>query len=403
MKVVQLTAENVKRLKAVDITPDQHVQVVGGRNAQGKSSVLDALWMALGGGAAARGTTRPVRDGQDEALVDVDLGDLRVTRQWRGGKTTLTVTAADGARYPRPQAILDALVGRLSFDPLEFTRLSARDQVTALLDVVEIDFDLDGADQERAELYERRTETGRQVKAVGDVVVDEKLPTDETSMSDLVAELRRAESANREIDAQKARHDNQARRDEELMAKIAELTAELDDARDQQWAASRWLSKHDYVDTATIEQQIDSAEGTNARVRANNEARRRREDRDRLRSEYDDLTAQIDALDQAKAQALAEAVFPVGGLGLQDGAVTYQGVPLAQASSAEQIRVSLAMAMALNPRLRVVRILDGSLLDADNLALIADMAREHDYQVWVERVGDADQGAVVIEDGQVVA
>lgn len=62
------------------------------------------------------------------------------------------------------------------------------------------------------------------------------------------------------------------------------------------------------------------------------------------------------------------------------------------------------MAMATNPELRVIRILDGSLLDDTNLALITDMATEHDYQVWIERVGTtADGTAVLIEDGQVAS
>ena len=76
-------------------------------------------------------------------------------------------------------------------------------------------------------------------------------------------------------------------------------------------------------------------------------------------------------------------------------------MPFSQASSAEQIRVSLAMAMSLNPKLRVIRILDGSLLDADNLALITEAAVAADYQVWIERVSDPSETAVVIEDGEV--
>ena len=80
MRIVELYAENVKRLRAVSITPDPTVQVIGGRNAQGKSSVLDAIWLALGGGQASRAITRLVRDGEDHATVALDLGDLRVTR-----------------------------------------------------------------------------------------------------------------------------------------------------------------------------------------------------------------------------------------------------------------------------------------------------------------------------------
>ena len=79
MKIVELQAENVKRLKAVEITPDGTMQVIGGRNAQGKSSVLDAIWLALGGGKASKETPLPIRDGEDKASVRLDLGDLVVT------------------------------------------------------------------------------------------------------------------------------------------------------------------------------------------------------------------------------------------------------------------------------------------------------------------------------------
>ena len=106
-------------------------------------------------------------------------------------------------------------------------------------------------------------------------------------------------------------------------------------------------------------------------------------------------------MDAAKAEALAGASFPIDGLAFDESGVTYQGVPFSQASSAEQIRVSLAMAMSLNPKLRVIRILDGSLLDADNLALITEAAVTADYQVWIERVSDPSETAVVIEDGEV--
>ena len=142
MKIISLKASNVKRLKAVEITPSGELVVVGGRNAQGKSSVLDAIWLALGGGPATKATTRPVRDGEDSASVVLDLGEFVVTRTWSGAKTTLTVASPEGAKFSGPQGILDALVGRLAFDPLEFTRLSAKAQRDALLGLVDLPFDL---------------------------------------------------------------------------------------------------------------------------------------------------------------------------------------------------------------------------------------------------------------------
>ena len=142
-------------------------------------------------------------------------------------------------------------------------------------------------------------------------------------------------------------------------------------------------------------------EELNQKIRANNAARERQARKDKLRAEYQSLTDGIEKLDKTKAEALAAASFPVAGLGFDDMGVTYQGVPFSQASSAEQIRVSVAMAMAMNPKLRVLRIKDGSLLDAETLEALRAQVEENDFQLWLERVGNADEGAVIIDDGQV--
>ncbi len=144
-------------------------------------------------------------------------------------------------------------------------------------------------------------------------------------------------------------------------------------------------------------------EVANEAIRANNRNLEAITASEKLHDEYEALTAEIEGLDRNKAEGLAAAVFPVDGLGFDESGVTYKGIPFSQASSAEQIQVSLAMAMSLNPTLRVIRIMDGSLLDADSLALISTAATDADYQVWIERVGDGGEGGVVIEDGEIEA
>ena len=402
MKIVSLTAENVKRLKAVEITPDGNVVTITGRNAQGKTSVLDAIWLALGGGPAQKGTSKPIRDGEDHASVTLDLGDVVVTRTWKGDKTALTVTAADGAKYSSPQGVLDALVGRLSFDPLEFTRLSARDQKAALLDLVDLGVDLDALDADRKRFFDERTEVGRQGKAIGAVVVDESLPTEPVSATAILSQIREAQDAERRASEARLRVARASDSVSRLTAQIAALTEDLDrTALDHVQAVSIVAALPPLPDIATLESDLATVEQTNDAIRSNNEARAQSERKAALRAEYDALTAKVASVDQAKADALAGATFPIDGLAFDESGVTYQGVPFSQASSAEQIRVSLAMAMSLNPKLRVIRILDGSLLDADNLALITEAAVAADYQVWIERVSDPSETAVVIEDGEV--
>lgn len=404
MRIIRLTAANIKRLRAVDITPDGTLQIITGRNAQGKTSVLDAIWLALGGGQASKDTPRPIRDGEDSASVTLDLGDLLITRTWDAAKdkTELKVTAPDGAKYRSPQTLLDGLVGKLSFDPLAFTRLTAREQRAALLDLLDLDFT--AADRERGRLYELRLETGRRAHAYGDLPkLPPDAPTAESSGALLVDRINAAHEAADAIRNARAAIDSCLTRLEDIDQRIAGLQGEREAT-----AASiaEWWRRIDDMpepeDITDLRAALAGLEARNAEARENRSILEAREAQKALQAEYTELTHTINAIDRRKADALAAATMPVDGLGFDDQGVTFNGVPFGQASSAEQIRVSLAMAMALNPTLRVIRILDGSLLDADSMAAVADMAKAGDYQLWIERVQDDAETAVVIEDGAVV-
>ena len=403
MRIIRLAAENIKRLKAVDIEPDGTLQIITGRNAQGKPSVLDAIWLALGGGQASKDTPRPIRDGETSAAVTLDLGDLLITRTWDAekGKTELKVTAPDGAKYRSPQTLLDGLVGKLSFDPLAFTRLTAREQRQALLDLLDLDFRPRGGN--RARPSTTRQEPARTSPPYGALPkLPAAAPTAESSGTLLVDRINMAHEAADAIRKARAAIDSCLTRLEDIDQRIAGLQNE----REATTASiAEWERRIDDMpepeDVTGLRAALAGIEARNAEARENARILAAREAQKALQAEYTELTRTINAIDQRKADALAAATMPVDGLGFDDQGVTFNGVPFGQASAAEQIRVSLAMAMALNPSLRVIRILDGSLLDADSMAAIAAMAKAGDYQVWVERVADDADTAVVIEDGSV--
>lgn len=98
---------------------------------------------------------------------------------------------------------------------------------------------------------------------------------------------------------------------------------------------------------------------------------------------------------------LASAKFPVPGLAFDAEGVTLDGIPFKQCSQGQALRVSVAIGLAANPKLKVLLVRDGSLLDAKGLQLLAEMAAAAEAQVFVERVGDGKECQVVIEDGHV--
>lgn len=409
MKIVRLTAENVKRIKAVEIQPSGPVQIIAGRNAQGKSSILDSIWLALGGGAAAKATKKPIRDGEDSAYVQLDLGDMVVTRTWTndGKPTKLTVESKDGARYGSPQSMLDALVGKLSFDPLAFIQQSDKEQVETLLGLVSLPFDINALDLQRQSIYETRRFTGQQRDSAKGALASMQVPADgspvaEVSSASIIAEYESAQNAMRD-------REDVLREEASAEGEHANAVAALRDAQERFDASNLYWAKAkeavaalgDAPDLDAIRERLSSVEDVNAGARAAAKYRSAKEQVAALDAEYREATVAIEKIDKAKADGLAAAKFPIEGLSFAGGGVTYGGIPFSQSSSAEQLRVSLAMAMAMSPDLRVIRITDGSLLDSENMALIEEMAVAHDFQIWIERVDESGAVGVVIEDGQV--
>ena len=420
LRVVKLEVERFKRIRAVEITPDPNSSTVtiAGRNAQGKSSVIDAIWAALSGAAAVKGTstTRPIRDGENSARVTVDLGDIVVTRTWSGEKTALKVESKDGAKYSSPQRMLDEMVGRLSFDPLAFASLPAKDQQSELLGLVELPFDPAVLAGQRKSAFDERTDVGRTVKQLkgqldGFPEIGDDVPDEPVSVAALVAELddagKQQLAAQNAADEVRGSHEvvSEAKREiEELQEKLTRWHARLAEAEDRVGRAlNRQANLPEPPAIEPIRSRIDNAETINAGVRRKQERQQVLDQLEDWREKQDALTARIAELDKKRADGLAVAEFPVPGLGFDEDGVTLDGVPFAQASAAEQLRVSVAMAMALNPKVRIIRITDGSLLDSENLTLIEGMAGANGFQVWIERVDESGAVGVVIEDGEVKA
>lgn len=428
MQIIELTASNVKRLKAVKIIPKGAVINLGGENEAGKSSVLDSIQMALGGEPS---DSMPVRKGEEKAIITVNLGDLVVRRTITpDGGGTLTVTDADGLKKSSPQTILDRLTGRLTFDPLEFSRQKPKVQAETLRQIVGLD--LSALDAKRAEVYERRTAVGRNIKECEARLAaqphHEGLPAKPIVTADILtaqaAAARRNQENERTRSAARRQEseafallkvlENERVSIEQLKQEIANLQAAVE-RRTADYEVNKsniqvkLRAAADAMDAAgeIIDEPLDGfvrqltdADRTNRLIGENQIRQDVVEVLKARRVEHETLTEEIDRIDSEKARAIREAKYPIEGLGFDVNGVTLNGIPFSQSSSAQQLKVSVAIGLALNPTLRVLLIRDGSLLDEKSLAMVGQMAEKAGAQVWIERVGVDDQTSVVIEDGQ---
>ena len=434
MKIIQFNAENVKKIKAVEIKPSSYVVEISGKNENGKTSLLDAIYYALGGKEALKSTTKPIRTGEKSAKIKLDLGDVVVERRFTEKDSYLSVTTKEGAKFPSPQALLDTMVGRISFDPLAFANMDdgsadgKRKQREDLIKLVDLGIDLKVWSKDRQDAVDSRAMLGRnidtlksQLKLMGDVKDD--VPEQEISISQLTEEFKTAQDIKTANDAKRKLLSDKRGEAEQLNTEIKtrdktieSMKANLKELEDAQVNARNILSvkiEHGKtlkaeVDTLqdpdmdAITAKMSGVEENNRMVRIKAKKRELLIDLDDEGKSYDIKTVAIETLDKKKSDALKNAKFPIRHLSFNDEGVLYKDIPFAQCSSAERLQVSLAIAMAMNPKIKVIRIKDGSLIDSEHMAIIESMAREKDFQIWIEVMSNDDKIGIVISDGTVI-
>jgi hypothetical protein len=427
MKITRFLAENFKRLEAVEIipSPDSNMVVISGKNGAGKSAVLDGIECLIRGASVV--PKQPIRRGAEVGRVLCEMGEIIISRRFTRAGSNLTFEAASGARFRSPQHMLDEFYGALTLDPMEFSHMTPAKRREILRPLVQITVDIAALDGKNARDYGDRTDLNRQIKllrgqASGIQYRDDLLPAGgPIDITRLTERLRQAgddntllerRRAKRERAAQEAHLDREGARQRRERAEQLHREAEELETSAAALEARAAATERELAEAPPLPEQIDTEELVAAievarTANMNLEAKTRR---DTLDAEAVALEERAAALTNAmaertaqKAAAIANAVMPVKGMGCFDGAddVTLNGIPWDQCSQAEKIRAAVELAMASDPKLRVVLVRDGSLLDEDSWKLLEALADEYDFQCWVERIEDQSKMGIIIEEGRV--
>lgn len=422
-RIKNLYVSNIKRIRCVDITPNKDIVILEGKNAQGKSSILDAIEYALCGKSSL--PPKPVRDGAETAEIRIDIGDYVVTRTWsKTGNSYLKVESKQDANVVQsPQAWLDGIIGQLSFDPYKFVQMNPTERLAELKCVTGLDFSQEektynDAYAERTLINRDITSKEAEIKAYASLPETKKLRTIDEVQSD----IDKAESENEKqkgiqdkISEAKAKQIRTKDRYEAAVKEIAELeqkinalknvlsevyTPEFNSANE----ALEKLSKKtiSLVNTEPLRAEMKEIAESAGIVAKHERKAQLKESIDALKKQLQSIEKTMEKQKEIKAEKLKSADYPVAGLSIERDDVYFNGQPFAQLSDAQKISISMAIAVKQNPNLKFVKIQNGSLLDKDSMANIKKFAKENDFQVWIERVADEPSaGAVYIEDGEI--
>ena len=410
LRILSLEIDAFKGVRAVSIPADgKPVVEIAGANGAGKSSVLDSVMATFNKGSLP---DQPIRRGYSAARVKVDVGEFQIEMRVTGSGKQIAVRSKDGKTVAQPAAFLSAMVGKLWADPLQFINMEPREQVKTLQRLTGLDERFEEIDRRKRDALERIREVEGRMKSLDTQIAAFPVlpagPEVETSAAEMLARLNAARAARDEardvsdwITRREAKVNALTQQIEALQKELAQVRGELDGEKGR---AAREIAAN-VPDVAALEREFTELSARNEEAR--NRAARKRLWAERQAAEKDRLewSRAAEAADADRRTSIERATLPVDGLAFTDDGLLLDGIPFAQVNTAKQLEVGVAMALATNPRLRVVLIRNGSLLDSNGFKRLHELMDKYDAQAIVERTtdGTAHEGGFVIHEGELVA
>lgn len=400
VKINKLEIENVKRVKAVKLEPTANgLTIIGGRNGQGKTSILDSIAWALGGNkykpsqAQRQGSVLP-----PNLHIVLDNG-LEIRRD--GKNSDLKVIDPSGNKAG--QQLLNSFVEEFSINLPKFIEANSSDKAKTLLQIIGVGDQLAVLEQQENEKYNQRTTIGQiadqKKKFAAEQVYYPDAPKDLVSVSDLITQQQTILTKNGENARLRSQRDQLAQLKNNLDTEIDRLIAERADIEAKLEIAEK--SAMDLIDESTeqLEQNIAQVEQINLKVRANLDKDKANEDAQNYKDQYDGLTSEIEGIRLEKTKLLDNADLPLPGLSVAEGELLYNGQKWDNMSGAEQLKVSTAIVRKLNPECGFILVDKLEQFDLETLKEFGQWAESEQLQIIATRVSTGDECSIIITDG----
>lgn len=417
IKIASLRLENVKRVRAVSIKPTENgLTVIGGRNGQGKTSILDAIAWALGGDRY-----KPTAAQREGSVLPPDL-EIRLSNgllvQRKGKAGALTVTDPQGKRYG--QTLLSEFVTTFAIDLPKFLNATDKEKADTLLRVIGVGDALRALETREKEAYNRRRAIGQiadqKEKFARGMPRYDGVPDAPVSASELIREQQEILARNGENQRKRERLNaitlrkhglfDDLRHVDEQMEQMKkrhdELIAQYNETVQDEAAALKTVSGLQDESTAELEANIAMVDDINRKVRANLDKERAEDDARQMRADYDKLSAELESIRGEKRALLDGAALPLPELTVNEGKLLYKGYTWDGMSASEQMIVGTAIARALNPACGFVLLDKLEQMDLETLEAFGTWLEAEGLQAIATRVSTGEECQIIIEDGEAV-
>jgi predicted ATP-dependent endonuclease of OLD family len=402
IKINELQVENVKRVKAVKLEPSATgLTVIGGKNGQGKTSVLDAIAWALGGNKK-----RPSNAKREGSLVPPTINitmdnGLQVIRKGKNGD----LTVIDPTGKKAGQSLLDDFISGMALDLPKFMNANNKEKADTLLQIIGLGPQLAKMEQEYTSAYNTRKAIGQiatqKEKHAEDMLAYPDAPAELVSAGELIKQQQTVMATNSENQRKRENKAMYEREMAQIQVQIDELTNKLAKATENLTMAQKAAEDLHDESTEALENNIHEVEAINNKVRTNMEREKAQDEANNYKQQYGTLSEQLQKIKEDKVALLQQANLPLDGLSVEDGELVYNSAKWDCMSGADQLKVAVAIARKLNPNCGFVLLDKLEQMDRETMQEFGTWLEVEGLQVIATRVSTGEECSIVIEDGYV--
>lgn len=401
MKIQKLEVQNIKGIQNIEVHADPDLNEISGDNGEGKSSLLDSILYAIGGGKNI--DDHALRNGQKKGEITIDVGDFVIKRTFTEKGSYLKVQNVDGKMMN--QGDLDGFFDIIAFDPLRFANSKTNEQKEMLFSL------MSAADKQKVghytksveELAQDRTLKGREKKNFSEVELPEDV--ERVDVGDLLKQIDEIANGNKKSDQYNIKVNENLQNVDEINTKIEDMKNEINALEKEKQQSVEWLKDNgkvplDLQGDKYQKEKLANAEEINRKADEYDRILKSNKQGEVLAIEYDKLTERIKKGKLAIQDIYKNGSLPFKEVLIEDDQVTFRGKDIKNLSSAEKIKLSTGIAVAMNPDLKIIIIKDGALLDKKSFNVLKKFVADKGFQLWIETVGEGNSdNAIIIKEG----
>lgn len=409
VKINHLEIENVKRVKAFSAEPSPNgLTVIGGKNGQGKTSILDSIVWTLGGDRY-----KPSKAKRDGSVLDpklkIELSNGFVVE--RSGKNS-SLKVIDPKGNKAGQTLLNSFIEEFALNLPKFMNSSGKEKANTLLTIIGVGEQLFELEKQETDIYNSRRMIGQiadqKKKFAKEMTIYQDVPKEPVSAKELIDQqqdilAKNGENARKrdKVEQYKWEVNKHTQTVAELKKQLLEAEQKLSEAKSNLAIASKDIIDLFDESTEELEKNIEQIDEINRKVRANLDKEKAEQDAQEYLDQYEEKTKQLEDVRQKKMSLLKSADLPLPELSVRDGEIIYKDQKWDNMSSAEQLKVATAIVRKLNPECGFVLIDKLEQMDIDTMNEFGQWLETEGLQAIATRVSTGDECSIIIEDGYI--